>query len=129
MFGTSNRAESHPGRTDRAGAAAEGLSSCPTPTWRDVVDAADWVRSDLGISKPARGEACLLLGREGAAVAVAIVSTKEKGYFRTSPGGYFRGMLDEAKAHDLNLDRTIWKLRHGTKPAGRPERVGLRMNS
>ena len=101
----------------------------PDPTWRDVVDAADWVRNDLGISKPAWGEACLLLGRDGAAIAVAIVSTKEKGYFRTSPGGYFRGMLDKAKAHDLNLDRTIWKLRHGTKPTGRPEKAGLRMNS
>jgi replication initiation protein RepC len=88
----------------------------PDPTWRDVVDAADWVRNDLGISKPAWGEACLLLGREGAAIAVAIVSTKAPGYFKTAPGGYFRGMLDKAKAHDLNLDRTIWKLRGGTKP-------------
>ncbi len=90
----------------------------PDPTWRDLVDAADWVRNDLGISKPAWGEACLLLGRPGAAIAVAIVSTKEPGYFRTTPGGYFRGMLDKAKAHDLNLDRTIWKLRDGMRPQG-----------
>ncbi len=101
----------------------------PDPTWRDLVDAADWVRNDLGISKPAWGEACLLLGRIGAAIAVAIVSTKEAGYFQTSPGGYFRGMLDKAKAHELNLDRTIWKLRDGTRPGGRREGAGERMHS
>ncbi len=101
----------------------------PDPTWRDVVDAADWVRSDLGIAKPAWGEACILLGRAGAAIAVAIVSTKEPGHFKTTPGGYFRGMIDKAKTHDLNLDRTIWKLRDGTKPAGQKERGRGRANS
>ncbi len=84
----------------------------PDPTWRDIVDAADWLRDELDISKPLWGEACLLLGREGAATAVALVSTKDRSYFQTTPGGYFHGMLKKAKAQELNLDRTIWKLRH-----------------
>ncbi len=33
------------------------------------------------------------------------------GYFRTSPGGYFHGMVAKAKAGELNLVRTIWGLR------------------
>ncbi len=87
------------------------LRGGPDPTWPELVDAADWLRDELEISKAAWGEACQLLGREGAAVAVAIVSTKAESHFQTSPGGYFRGMLAKARAHELNLDRTLWKLR------------------
>jgi replication initiation protein RepC len=80
-------------------------------TWRDIVDAADWLRGDLGISKSLWGEACLTLGRERAAVAVAVVSAKPDGHFRSGPGAYFFGMVRRAKTGALNLDRTIWGLR------------------
>jgi replication initiation protein RepC len=80
-------------------------------TWRDIVDAADWLRGDLGISKSLWGEACLTLGRERAAVAVAAVSAKPDGHFRSGPGAYFFGMVRRAKTGALNLDRTIWGLR------------------
>jgi hypothetical protein len=49
----------------------------PDPVWPELVDAADWLRHDLGVSKSLWGEACLAMGRELAAVALAIVSTKE----------------------------------------------------
>ena len=65
----------------------------PNPTWPEIIDAADWLRHDLGVSKSLWGEACLAMGRELAAVALAIVSTKEPEHFRTSPGGYFHGMV------------------------------------
>jgi replication initiation protein RepC len=58
----------------------------PNPTWPDIVDAADWLRHDLGVSKSLWSNACLAMGRELAAVALAIVSTKEAEHFRTSPG-------------------------------------------
>jgi hypothetical protein len=29
------------------------------PVWRDIVDAADWLGDELGISRPLWGEACL----------------------------------------------------------------------
>jgi replication initiation protein RepC len=83
----------------------------PTPTWPAVVDAADWLRGELGVSKSLWGEACLVMGREEAAIAVAIVSAKPAGHFRSSPGGYFHGMLAKAKTGELNLARTIWALR------------------
>ncbi len=83
----------------------------PSPKWSDIVEAADWLRHDLEISKPLWGEACLAMGREHAAMALAIVSTKPAGYFRNSPGGYFHGMVAKARAGELNLSRTIWGLR------------------
>lgn len=74
-----------------------------TPTWPVVVDAADWLRGELGVSKSLWGEACLAMGREEAAIAVAIVSAKPASHFRSSPGGYFHGMVAKAKAGELNL--------------------------
>jgi replication initiation protein RepC len=53
-----------------------------------VVDAADWLRHDLDVSKPLWGEACLAMGREQAAIALAVVSTKDPAHFRTTAGGY-----------------------------------------
>jgi len=88
-----------------------GHLTSPTPNWPEVVDAADWLRGELGVSKPLWGEACLAMGREVAAVAVAIVSAKPAGHFRSSPGGYFHGTVAMAKAGELNLARTIWGMR------------------
>jgi replication initiation protein RepC len=93
----------------------------PTPTWPAVVDAADWLRGELGVSKSLWGEACLAMGREEAAIAVAIVSAKPSGHFRSSPGGYFHGMVAKAKAGELNLARTIWGLRTRDRRAGAGE--------
>jgi len=90
----------------------------PAPSWPEVVDAADWLRSELGVSKPLWGEACLAMGREEAAIAVAIVSAKPKDHFRTTPGGYFFGMVAKAKAGELNLARTIWGLRGRERRGG-----------
>ena len=88
----------------------------PNPAWPDIVDAADWLRHDLGVSKSLWGDACLAMGRELAAVALAIVSTKEADYFQTSPGGYFHGMVTKAKAGELHLERTVWALRRASEP-------------
>src|SRR5262249_55420430 len=90
----------------------------PTPTWPDIVDAADWLRHDLGVSKPLWGEACIAMGREAAAIALAIVSAKPAEHFTSSPGGYFYGMVAKAKAGELNLARTVWGLRRGNRREG-----------
>jgi replication initiation protein RepC len=87
-----------------------------TPTWPDIIDAADWLRHDLGVSKSLWGDACLAMGRELAAVALAIVSTKEAEHFRTSPGGYFHGMVAKAIAGELHIERTVWALRRAITP-------------
>lgn len=90
----------------------------PSPTWPDIVDAADWLRHDLGISKPLWGDACLTMGREQAAIAIAIVSMKPASHFTSTPGGYFNGMVARARAGNLNLSRTIWGLRSRQPTAG-----------
>lgn len=51
------------------------------------------------------------MGREQAALALAIVSTKDPGHFRTTPGGYFHGMVGKAKTGKLNLDHTTSPVR------------------
>ena len=88
------------------------------PSWPDIVDAADFLRHDLGVSRPLWGEACLAMGREQAAIALAIVSAKPAGHFTSSPGGYFHGMVAKAKAGTLNLARTVWGLRRAREPGG-----------
>jgi replication initiation protein RepC len=70
----------------------------PNPSWPDIIDAADWLQHDLGVSKSLWGDACPAMGRELAEVAMAIVSAKDPEHFRTTPGGYFHGMVYAAIA-------------------------------
>jgi replication initiation protein RepC len=84
----------------------------PEPTWPEIVEAANWLRGELGVSQSLWGEACVVMGsRYHAAIAVAIISAKPASHFRTTAGGYFHGMVKKAKAGELNLERTIWALR------------------
>ena len=80
----------------------------PDPTLPELVDGAHWLAAELGVSQSLWAEACHAMGREKAAVAIAIVSTKPLEYFRTSAGGYFHGMVAKARAGKLNLERSIW---------------------
>ncbi|WP_158743025.1 plasmid replication protein RepC [Acidisphaera sp. L21] len=82
-----------------------------SPAWPEMVEAADWLRHDLGVSQSLWGDACFVLGREQAAIALGIVSAKPAEYFTSSPAGYFYGMVTRAKTGKLNLARTIWGLR------------------
>ena len=95
-----------------------------SPAWPDVVEAADWLRHDLGVSKPLWGEACLAMGREQAAIALAIVSARPEGHFRSTPGGYFHGMVARARAGELNLGKSIWGLRAAAEKNDRDQPYG-----
>jgi replication initiation protein RepC len=99
---------------------------CPDPSWPEVVDAAAFLRSDLGVSKSLWGEACATMGREKAAIAIAIVSTKDPAHFRTTAGGYFHGMVTKAKAGHLHLDRTLWGMRKANEPQSTGKAGGAR---
>jgi hypothetical protein len=68
-----------------------------------------------GRSRGPAAEACQAMGREQAGIAIAIVSAKPTEHFRSTPGGYFHGMVAKAKAGELNLGRTIWGLRGGER--------------
>jgi replication initiation protein RepC len=82
-----------------------------SPKWPEIVEAADSLRDEMGISKSIWGDACLAMGREQAAIAVAIVSAKPPGHFRGSPGAYFHGMVSKARSGKLHLARTVWGMR------------------
>lgn len=77
----------------------------PSPTWSDVVDAADRLRHQLGISRAAWIDACHALGRYQAATAVAIIAAKRDSI--RSPGGYLRGMIARGRAGELHLLRSL----------------------
>jgi replication initiation protein RepC len=62
-----------------------------SPSWADIVEAADGLRQQLGISRPAWIDACQAMGRYQAATAVAVIAAK--GETIRSPGGYLRGMI------------------------------------
>ena len=83
-------------------------------TWPDVLNAADYLRGELGVSRPLWGEACQSMGRDQAALAIAIVSTKPQAHFSRSAGGYFAGMVRKHQRGELRLQRSLWALRQAT---------------
>jgi replication initiation protein RepC len=56
----------------------------PRPAWPEIVDAADRLRGELGVSKSLWGEACIAMGREQAAIAIGILSAKPAAHFRST---------------------------------------------
>ena len=83
-----------------------------TPNWHDIVTAAGQsLRPELGVSVSLWGEACRAMGREQAALALAIVSTKPAAHFTRGAGGYFAGMVRKYERGELHLERTLWALR------------------
>ena len=80
-------------------------------TWPAIVDAADWLGGEMGISRTLWARACQVMGRPYAAVALALVSTRGAGHFTSGPGGYFAGMLRKYEKGELRLAGTLWALR------------------
>jgi replication initiation protein RepC len=80
-------------------------------TWPAIIDAADWLGGEMGISRTLWVRACQVMGRPYAAVALALVSTRQAGHFTSSPGGYFAGMLRKYEKGELRLAGTLWALR------------------
>jgi replication initiation protein RepC len=79
-----------------------------SPSWADLVEAANGLRQQLGISRPAWIDACQAMGRYQAATAVAVIAAK--GETIRSPGGYLRGMTDRARDGELHLSNSLWGL-------------------
>jgi replication initiation protein RepC len=83
----------------------------PDPSWAAIVAAADWLRGELGISNHLWHKACSSMGQTYAAVALALVSTRAREHFTSSPGGYFAGMVQKFARGELHLGQTLWRLR------------------
>lgn len=80
------------------------------PVWRPIVDAAGAIAADIGISRHAWGDACLDLGPEAAAIALAIVKVKHQRGIVRSPGGYFRQMTRRHATGELHLAPSVFGL-------------------
>ena len=96
--------------------------------WPAIVEAALFLSAEMGINRTLWARACEVMGREYAAVAMAIVSTLPAAHFTSGPGGYFAGMLRkfEKNPQDLCLSRTLWRLKEEARGAqGHKERREL----
>jgi replication initiation protein RepC len=78
------------------------------PTWAHIVDAADWVRGDLGISRYAWTEACMTMGRYNAAAAIAVIAAKSAEI--RSASGYLRALTERARQGELHLGKSFYGL-------------------
>jgi hypothetical protein len=85
------------------------------PGWVDLVEAAYQLRSELGVSRESWGEACSVLGRSGAAVALLVTdraALRDDNPAR-SPAAYFRGLVSRAERGELRLHSTLFGLLRG----------------
>ena len=79
-------------------------------SWYDLTDAAAAYARHLGISQNAWGEACEVLGRQGATIAVIVIAAKYERNLISRPGGYLRAMTDRATTGELKLAASIYGL-------------------
>lgn len=77
-------------------------------SWRELVDAAEKVRSWLGISPSAWNAAREAMGEETAAVTIAAILERQEQI--TSPGGYLRTLTDRKRAGTYSLGPVLQAL-------------------
>lgn len=111
------------GGADQPNAVSIGLLSAATPetqrtlgvaftSWNAVVGSAKIMRVMVGLSEAGWADA---MSRVGPPAAAAILATVMEKVYRkdsdiSSPGGYFRAMIDRKCAGELHLDRTLFGL-------------------
>lgn len=79
-------------------------------SWDDFVEASHSLLPELKINKSAWWQACEVMGRYNAAIAVMVIDQKaqdEEDPVR-NPGGYLRAMTAKAKKGELNLQGSVW---------------------
>jgi len=85
------------------------------PTWRELLDASFYVRSELGISQHAWAQACVVLGQTEAVATIAAIAARHAAGEVKSPGGLLRRMVELHETGELRLDRTLFGLADGLK--------------
>jgi replication initiation protein RepC len=97
-------------------------------SWPALAEAGLWLSGEMDINRTLWAHACAIMGREYAAVAVAIVSTRPAGHFTSGPAGYFAGMVKKFEKGELCLGRTLWKLKDQAWGADRRSARSSRRN-
>ncbi|MGI2036341.1 plasmid replication protein RepC [Rhizobium panacihumi] len=93
-------------------------------TWDDVVvAAAGVVRAGMQIPESTWKAAAHLLGRERAAVAVALIFEKNAEGIITTPGAYLNSMVTRAEQGNLHLEPSLFHWRKPRKGRGNPPRT------
>ena len=96
--------------------AAAGYIPPTRVAWSDIHAAAVRLRHDLGIRPGLWVEAGTLLDRDAASIAVLITCERAARHeIRTSPGAYFAGMMERAKRGELDLVKSLWGFRSGSR--------------
>jgi hypothetical protein len=72
-------------------------------TWTVVIMAAGWLSGKLPVSRSLWAEACRVLGRERAAIAIALVSAKSESDFTKSAAAYFGGISRRRNATGTSI--------------------------
>ena len=87
----------------------------------DFVDAAYALSGALGINQSAWAEACAVMGRFEAALALLVLDARRTDPENpvARPGGYLRGMTEKARRGDLNLDASVFALLRRTEDDAR----------
>lgn len=81
------------------------------PKWGDLAEAADYVRTELGVSLHAWGQACVVLGRVEAITVLGVISARHAAGEVRSPGGLLRRMVELHQTGELWLDKTLFGLK------------------
>ena len=96
-------------------AAGDNFIACIQPSGHkvslsDIVDAAARHCHSLGIHKTAWADACSIMGRTAAAIAIIIIdrNTEHPEFPIKNPGGVLRSMTARAMTGDLHLHRSIF---------------------
>lgn len=82
----------------------------PRPmNWPDLIEAAYRLKPELHISQKCWGEACLTLGRAGAAVCLLLTdqATQRESDPVRKPGAYFRAMVKRSQTGELHLHNSV----------------------
>ena len=85
-----------------------------SPSWSELGEASWMIRSDLGISQHAWGQACVILGRMEAVTVLATIAARSSAGQVRSPGGLLRRMVELHQQGELRLDRTLFGLADAT---------------
>ncbi|MBO1326739.1 replication initiation protein RepC, partial [Acetobacter garciniae] len=87
---------------------------CPTskPTQADLADAAERLSGQIGVSWRAWSQACAVMGRFEAGVAIIVMAARVgRGEVIRFRDAYFRALVDRSARHTLFLDRSLYALR------------------
>lgn len=103
------------------------LCSSGRPTAEQLIEAAEYLSGQVGVTCHAWSQACVVLGRLQAAVAVIVMASRlERGAVIRFRDAYFRSLIERGARNTLFLDRSLYALRdHRTREVGMLAEAGV----